>query len=280
MQFDPRRFVKLASGLVVPKRPALFTPKRLGGLTRRAFLAGLGASIITPTPALANFSAAPGFAVACLPVSLTYVSIVGDTANGTNYTFTSQSYGAVVPAGNARHLLACISGVASSTAGDITSATISANATTRVASAGSVGRPMACFLLTDNALTSGQVACVFAQTQVHAACAVFQLVNPISTTPTNTSAASANATSVNTTLTTPPCGVGLAMASPNVLSGALSWTIDLGTITEVYDFNVDGGAGTNVGGAVTGPVNNEQRTVTVTQVESGNVIQIFTAGWN
>ena len=211
---------------------------------------------------------------ASLPLSLDYQSVIGDTANATSYTFGSQSFGSVIAGGNTRYILACILGAANAAAGEVSTCTIGGNSATRIATTGSVGRPIAIFALNNNALTSGVVAATFEQTQVHAASAVFQLVNPASTTPTDSRTASVSATSVNTTLTIPSGGVGIALSSPNVDSGTLSWT----NATEAFELNVDGGSNTYVGGAkrtTAGLV-----TITVTQVQSGNVIQIFVAAWS
>jgi hypothetical protein len=209
-----------------------------------------------------------------LPKALTYQSVVGSSADGTNYSFASQSFGAVADPINDRWLLACIMGCADAAPGDIASCTIGGNPATRLFSAGSAGRPMAVFGRLNNDLTSGVVAPIFEQTQVHAASAVFQLINPVSSTPTDSRTASDTDTNVSTTLTVPAGGVGHALCSPNVNSGTLSWT----NATEAFELNVDGGGNTFVGGALrptAGLV-----TITATQVEIGNVIQILVGAWN
>lgn len=73
MKFDPRRFIRLPSGLIVPKRP---------GLTRRALLSGIAASILAPSAgASLQINQLNGFNVGGRRAS--EISLVGTASNST-----------------------------------------------------------------------------------------------------------------------------------------------------------------------------------------------------
>src|SRR6185295_4845487 len=87
------RLVKLPSGLLVPHRPGVLKPNRVAGLSRRAFLGGLGAAIITK-PAKADFLLnSYAYGVAVTPIDVSFTGSFVDGSDLTTYTFAACDYG-------------------------------------------------------------------------------------------------------------------------------------------------------------------------------------------
>ncbi len=85
------RFIKLPSGIIVPNRPGIRKPSRVAGLTRRAFIGGLGSAIIVPKEAVAGFLINSYQNAA--PLTPNYRNTYVDTSTATSFTFNNVDFG-------------------------------------------------------------------------------------------------------------------------------------------------------------------------------------------
>lgn len=164
-------FVKLPSGLIVPRRP---------GLNRRALLAGLGASIIVPKSvdagALIN-SYSVDASVCGSPPAASFRNTYSDTTNLTTYTFASSDLGTP---DCTRMVVVVVSGFGTNA---ISSVTVDGTGATSCGTAVAIDNcRMSMWRAASTANSTGTITVVFAGSMFNCAIGVYALY-PSSQTP-------------------------------------------------------------------------------------------------